>query len=368
MALSGSTKAQAWYLDFSIALLIFILTLVIFFTQTNNFRTNQKGSLSQAVADARSISSSLMQEGFPSNWSKDDVIRIGIANDYRLNMTKLRQFSEMDYQRSRLKLGTAFDYYLFFTDEEGNPISINGLCGVGSSSSNARHVQKSAYYFQDSTHSTMKDYMNITLNSDIYYPGQLANLVGSISNYSMIVLEHPLISDLEITLYKPAIEQFASEGGTVVLGGQVASTSGSSFLGVNYYRQALQNPEDRNATINQSFKSFSQAENVVFSSANYVINVSGSSSFSDIAVFNIAKEDAAASWKFANGSNYFFSDFNETSYSGGNFTRPMQDTIGSALGGYCTYINISSKQDLAKNERYLSFNSKIIKMVVFVWR
>ena len=38
MGLSTSTKAQTWYMDFAIALLLFTFTLVVYFSYTNNFQ------------------------------------------------------------------------------------------------------------------------------------------------------------------------------------------------------------------------------------------------------------------------------------------------------------------------------------------
>ena len=55
-----STKAQAWYMDFAIALLLFIFTLVVYFSYTTNFQSQDKGDLDIMLTDAKAISSSLV--------------------------------------------------------------------------------------------------------------------------------------------------------------------------------------------------------------------------------------------------------------------------------------------------------------------
>ena len=84
-------------MDFAIALLLFTFTLVVYFSYTNNFQKQEKGGLDIMLTDAKAISSSLVLSGYPASWSNTTVIRIGIADDQRINATKLKYFKQMNY-------------------------------------------------------------------------------------------------------------------------------------------------------------------------------------------------------------------------------------------------------------------------------
>src|SRR3989344_4032154 len=126
-----SKIGQAWYLDFLAAFLIFVFTLVIFFTQTSNLQDKEEGTLTKTVSDAQSISSQLMLSGYPTDWTNTTAIRIGIVDNSMLNTTKLNIFHSINYTASRIKFGTTNDYFVFFTDSNNSVMNINGTCGTG---------------------------------------------------------------------------------------------------------------------------------------------------------------------------------------------------------------------------------------------
>jgi len=66
---------------------------------------------------------------------------------------------------------------------------------------------------------------------------------------------------------------------------------------------------------------------------------------------------------------YFFSDFDVSSFNG-NFLDVVQNAAQSMIEGTCSSVNITgiSAKDIVKTERYLTYNSKIIKMIVYVWQ
>jgi len=102
--LSISTKAQVWYIDFAIGLLLFVFTLAIYFSYTHNFQNQEEGGLDRRLKDVKSISSSLALSGYPNNWSNTSVIRIGIADDHKVNETKVRFFKEFNYSITKISL------------------------------------------------------------------------------------------------------------------------------------------------------------------------------------------------------------------------------------------------------------------------
>ena len=50
-----NSKAQAWFMDFAIALLLFTFTIVVYFGYTNNVQKQEKGEIDLMLKDAKSM-------------------------------------------------------------------------------------------------------------------------------------------------------------------------------------------------------------------------------------------------------------------------------------------------------------------------
>ena len=109
-----NSRAQAWYMDFAIALLLFTFTLAVYFSYTTNFQKQEKGELNTLLTDAKALSSSLALPGYPNNWDNITVLRIGIADEQKLNGTKVKQFKQYDYKASKRRFATPYDFIVFF--------------------------------------------------------------------------------------------------------------------------------------------------------------------------------------------------------------------------------------------------------------
>jgi len=135
LSILTKNKAQVWYTDFIIALLIFVIALVIYYEYTTNLSNQDKGLLDDLLGDAKTISSSLVSAGYPTNWTNTTVERIGLTNnDQRIDETKLDAFLGMTYKDSRKVFGTKYDYFVFFEDRNNDITEIGGdseKCGVG---------------------------------------------------------------------------------------------------------------------------------------------------------------------------------------------------------------------------------------------
>ena len=127
-------------MDFIIALLIFTFTLAAYISYTNNFQKQGKGDLDDLLKDSKAISSSLVLSGYPSDWDSTNAIRIGIADDQRVNSTKIAFFKQLKYNETKKKFATAYDYFIFFTNDKGAVLNINGTCGIGNPAVDASYV------------------------------------------------------------------------------------------------------------------------------------------------------------------------------------------------------------------------------------
>ena len=136
------TKAQVFCFDMIVAVLIFGAAILVYYKTTTNFSDQDEALLDDLLIDAKSISGSLMSQGYPYNWIEDNVVRIGITSDNRINETKLEQFSRIPYNNSRKLFGTAHDYYVYFRDRNNNIIPFNeSLEGIGKPGVNSTNIQ-----------------------------------------------------------------------------------------------------------------------------------------------------------------------------------------------------------------------------------
>lgn len=93
------------------------------------------------VLDAKTISNSLMSEGYPSDWNTTNVGRIGLTNgNYRINQTKLENLANMDQTTTRSMLDTRFNYYIQLRKQDGTNITINGSNGIGTQATNTKRL------------------------------------------------------------------------------------------------------------------------------------------------------------------------------------------------------------------------------------
>ena len=371
-----NSKAQAWYMDFAIALLLFTFTLIVYLSYTNNFQKQEKGELDVMLSDAKAISSSLALSGYPTNWNNISVIRIGIADDSKVNSTKIKYFKQMDYKKSKKLFATPYDYVAFFVNEQESVLNINSVCAIGYPNVNLTYLIKSAYYYSDSADSFLLDFMNKTFKADIYFgdnPGNTNDidaLISNLSKYDFLMMEHPLLPTSVYNDYKDEIENYSSIGGLFMISGELTTAQGKNLVGADFYKKAGQSTSDRNSTVNNTdnYLSLTVGENIVFSQAYYVENTSNSIDFKQIATFNLDSKNALSKWKYGNGTVYFFSDF-DVSFFNGDFVGLVQEAVKGVVEGTCNPINVTdiSKNRLVKTERYLTYNSKIVKMVVYLW-
>lgn len=374
--LNMDKKSQAWFMDFAIALLLFTFTLLVYFSYTTNFQKQDKGELDTMLSDVRSLSSSLALSGYPNGWDNMSVIRIGIADLHAINTTKLKALNGLNYNLTKKKFGTSYNYFVFFENARGDVLNVKGVCGAGYPLANISYNTKSAYYYSDEGDKFLKGFMNQTFKADIYFgdsPGDsndIDSLISNISKYNFIVLEHAALTTSNYNALKPKIENFTSSGGILMISGELTTAQGKSLAGADFYKKSGQSTSDRNSTVNNTdiYLSFAVGDSIVFAQAYYVQNSSSSSAFKQIATFNQDSTNAVSRWGYGNGTVYFFSDF-DVSYFNGNFVNIVEDALQGIIEGVCNPISLAgtSPKRLVRAERYLSHNSKVVKMVVYVW-
>ena len=154
-----------------------------------------------------------------------------------------------------------------------------------------------------------------------------------------------------------------------MLSGEIVSGQGKKMLNVKFYKKSGQSISDRNSTVvyEDPYLNFEIGENIIFAQAYYV-TADGASNFISIAKFNSDGNDAVAKWDYGSGKIFYFSDF-DVHYFSGNFVSEVEDAA-TRLGNFqCNPISLGNIKygNFLKVERYLVYNGKIIKMVIYLW-
>jgi len=363
-------------MDFTIALLLFTFTLVVYFSYANNFQKQGRGELDALITDAKSISSSLALPGYPNDWDNETVLRIGIADEQKVNAAKVSNFKLVNYNVSKRKFGTIYEYFVFFTNNKGEVLNVNGVCGIGNPIVSTKYNVRSAYYYSSEADKFLKDFMNQTFAADIY-KDDMPSLVSNLSKYQLLVMEHPELSTSVYNNYKDELESYTSNGSLsyFMISGELVTAQDKEMAGVTFRKKTGQSSSQRTAIVNNTYPylSLSVGQSMVFNQYYYVENdTSAATPARDliaIATFNQTDDKAISKWKYGNGTLYSFSDF-DVSFFSGDFVKIVEDAAQSLIEGTCTAVNITNikQQKLVKIERYVSYNSKPVKMVVYLWQ
>lgn len=365
-------------MDFAIALLLFTFTVAVYFGYTGNLQKQEGGKLDLLAKDAKAMSSALALDGYPDDWNNLTVIRIGVIDDQKLNSTKLKAFKQLNYNFSKRRFGTIYDFFVYFVNEKDEVLNVNSVCGVGFPLTNLTYNIKSAYYYSDDDDDFLLGFMNDSFKADIYFGDNPSNnndidaLKSNISKYQLLVMEHPLLSTSNYNSIKDSINNFSSSGNFFMISGELTSAQGRDLVGADFYKKSGQSSSDLNSTVNNTdeYLTLSVGENIVFRQAYYVENTSSATSFKQIATFNKDGKNALSKWKYGNGTIYFFSDF-DTSFFNGNFVEKVIETVQGFIEGTCTPVSITAEiipKDLVKIERYVIYNSKPVKMILYMWQ
>jgi len=125
MKIKISRKAQVWYTDFIVSVLIFMIALVIYFEYVNNLSKEEESKIDEMLMSAKVMSNSLMSEGYPDEWNQSNVEIIGIIDDKRINQTKIENFYNMSHNSAKLKFGLSQNYYFYLEDRNGQKMGIS---------------------------------------------------------------------------------------------------------------------------------------------------------------------------------------------------------------------------------------------------
>ncbi len=114
-------KAQVFYIDFMIGLMLFTLVAAIFFY---NYDSGLK-SVNIIENEAIRLSEMLMDTGYPEHWNTENIEQIGIL-DNEINKTKLKYLKNIKYNRLKNITNMKFDFYIYLS-KDNETEKINGI-------------------------------------------------------------------------------------------------------------------------------------------------------------------------------------------------------------------------------------------------
>lgn len=158
--IAKSKHSQAWGIDLMIAVMIFTIGILFFYLYTLNAGNPEK-KISEMNKEGNLISDSLLSSGYPQDWNSENVVKIGIVDNGKINETKLERFFNLassDYEKTKDIFKTRYDYY--FSLSENMTINSQQVEGIGKKSGNEKNlVRVSRFVIYKDTPLTM--YINI---------------------------------------------------------------------------------------------------------------------------------------------------------------------------------------------------------------
>ena len=128
-----SRKGQLNSIDFTTAMIVFVVLVVFLVTfwfvsvshVARGIKENKMGAEAIAVSDML-----VKSPGIPPHWevnSTGSTQALGLADSANvLNVGKLTEFSQIDYETSKELLGITHEYYFYIEDKWGNRLYETG--------------------------------------------------------------------------------------------------------------------------------------------------------------------------------------------------------------------------------------------------
>ena len=131
MKMKKHRKAQAWGTDLTFAFLIFSVGIIIFFVYTINYTSESKENSEIMFYEGENIIKGILSEGSTEDWNENNVIKIGILNNNKINETKLElfyNFTQSNYSRTKNIFDSSYDYYFFLDNNFTiNSVDVEGI-------------------------------------------------------------------------------------------------------------------------------------------------------------------------------------------------------------------------------------------------
>ena len=334
----GIKKAQAYWIDYTIALFLFLAMLSLFLVSLNNLDSGAGvGDLEQK---ADSVSNTLFSQGLPVRWKHNNFYKIGFMEGERMSKLRIYEFDMLPYYKQKNSLGMSYDFSVIFTNASNVIQNLGNLCSLGMKLDIPKN-NRMAYYGkgQDFVRANMTWF-----NATIY---NTTEIINALENYTMVILNNPEFAG-NFNETKVALENFVKRGNTLILAG---------YFGGNAFNVSFYATSGRNASFTKNVDGMDVTNETFNISYNYAVNGSVKPFAMDNRTIVFAK------WRFGDGDVYFIS----------NFSISKKDEIIKFIRynikGLCGNFNSDKihAKNLIRIKRLAIVGEKIMTMNVYVW-
>ena len=127
-------RSQAWGADLMVAMVIFSFGILVFFLYSINTPTEAEENIGTLSYEGKIIAESILSEGYPQDWTSENVVTMGILSQGKINETKVERFyaltqTQEDYAKTKIIFNTRYDYYFFL--DRNMVIASGEIEGIG---------------------------------------------------------------------------------------------------------------------------------------------------------------------------------------------------------------------------------------------
>ena len=356
-------RAQVWYSDFIIAIVIFGLVIALVYKFMPNVRDQDLDSIEAAYNDAKDISGTLLTEGYPEYWNEEDVISIGITKaDHALDKRKadmLGNLSELDYYKAKARLGIRSDFLIYFEDASGlRKVGDRYVIGHSAASVSTDAIGKSIGYYAPPASMMQAEMTRISARTGaaaVQY-ATAAQLALNLGLHDTVFIQDAQFNDAQVLL----LDAYVQAGGAAFLTDNARQDAGD-ILNATFTPGA--SPGTAIAIRNDRYLDLEPGDEIMMP-----LNSTLSGPVQTIA--NSSQGHIVARWRYGSGLAYYFSSVNSSTATG-NFS----DYVGEAIEQYMEDEVINASLDLtaifsddtARISRVLIYDREPIVMVVLAW-
>jgi len=147
ISIPNSKKGQIFGLDLMFGVIIILVGIMSIYLYSINFFESSETNLKKMHYDSNFVSSQILSEGYPINWTKNNVNIPGILTNNKINQTKLDRiynFSKENYEGLQQVLNTKYDFYFNFSGLEIT--NVGEIEGIGKKINNPKNIIKTERY------------------------------------------------------------------------------------------------------------------------------------------------------------------------------------------------------------------------------
>ncbi|MBN2881103.1 hypothetical protein JXM83_03545 [Candidatus Woesearchaeota archaeon] len=350
-----SKKSQFWYIDFFVAVAIFVFGLLTFIFYTSTTINSESNTFN--YDSSSKVSELILSSGIPLDWTTDNFEIPGIIANDKIDTLKLNSLYESNYDYIRNKLGVNGQISLYITSlNSGDAISISKNCGININST--IDDEKLLYYSRVSRPTTL-------LFEEKYELSNKTDFINSIDSANIVVLDNPHLEDFSV-LELEKIQKFAYDGNFVFISGIVNADifehnfeylEDSGLITSNYFNKTFLGNVTQKITIsNEALKNIDDKSTKEY---RYLIN-SNVSNIDTLAIGSLGS--TILKIKYGLGEVYYFNDFEQM-----EIESEIKKIIQSKDIESCTIIPNTEYKRISQTVRISRLNNNFVKLIIQVF-